>query len=775
MNFNRKEIDSRTEQLESISDKWHHKFQLLGLRLILVCFGLTGLFALSLSIGTYRSILSTIPDIDDLATISGDDTTTIVDTEGDTIQTLDSSDANHTAVALSDIPTDLQNAFIAIEDEYFREHDGLDPDNANTLTRQLLQNQLFYGYEDQSLLSRLTRKIQEEYLIMLVERDYDKDEILLAYLNTINLGDNVMGVEAASKQYFNKDVSDLTLSECAVLAAIPQNPSLYSPTTHPAKNKARRTTVLTCMKEQGYISADQYTEAMRDNVYDRIQKIDPYLSESSTISSYFTDALIDQVVQDLKDKCGYTQTQAYNALYTGGLTIYSTEDPTMQETVDEKINDPSYYPEDSSYQLSYQLTIESVDGVETTYSFSDMKKWFSVNKHKKISAYFKSKSKAKKLIRRFKNAIVTNTDTIISETIDFVIQPQVSFVLIDQHTGYVKALCGGRGDKSENLALNRATDTTEQPGSTLNILSAYLPALDTSGMTLATVQQDSPYYFPGTEDEVTNWSNAYHGMMSLRAAIAESVNVISVKTLDTVTPKTSYDYLVNLGLTTLVSNNDSDQDGKNDTDISLSLALGQLTKGVTNFELTAAYATIANEGVWHDTTFYTKVVDQEGNVLLDNTTSVESKKILKDSTAWLLTDTMKNVLQDGTGNEVYMYNTSGMAQAGKAGVSDDNKDLWLVGYTPYLTGGIWGGYDKDKKQTSTKYHKKLWRDIMNDVNESYTPADFTMPESITSATICTSCGKLAIDGVCDDTDSGSYVKEEYFSTDSVPTEYCDCH
>ena len=528
------------------------------------------------------------------------------------------------------------------------------------------------------------------------------------------------------------------------------------------------------MKNQGYISSKEYTDTLRDPVYDRIQKVNKQTFSSSSITSYFTDALIEQVIQDLKAKCGYTETQAYNALYSRGLTIYSTQDKSMQKTVDSMMNNKKYYPANSRYELTYQLIVTHKDGTQITYSFSDMKKWFKSRRKKVISGLYKKKSTARKQIKQFRAAMLTKNDTVQSETIDLVIEPQSSFVVIDQHTGAVKALVGGRGDKNASRTLNRATDSVRQPGSTFKILSTYLPALDTAGMTLATVQDDALYYYPGTKRKVKNWyGNSYRGLTSLREAMAQSMNVIAVKTLNDVSPKIGYDYLLNLGFTTLVDNYTS-QDGKTYTDISLPLALGGLTKGVTNLELTNGFATIANQGLYHPAFFYTKIVDHDGNVLLDNTMNTDTRQVMKESTAWLLTSAMEDVILKGTGSRL-KFKKINMPQAGKTGTSTGNRDLWFVGYTPYLTAGIWGGYDSGQKQTSLTYQKDLWRDTMEKLNQNYTKVSFKKPDSITTAVICTKCGKLAINGICDKAVGGSCIKKEYFDKESVPKEKCDCH
>lgn len=791
MNFSQRKVEKRVQRLTSPLTHQLYKMRLIGLRIGLVVLFIAICVGLSAFFGAFRSIVSTTPDINAIQVVPQGYTTSIKDTKGRTIQTLVGKDANREYVTLDKIPVDLQNAFVAIEDERFWKHNGVDfqgilrafaagisnggnfNQGASTLTQQLLKNQVFGGGEESTMFNRVKRKVQEQYLAIQLETKYSKKQILEYYLNTINLGQNTLGVQAASKRYFNKDVSTLTLSECAVLAGITQNPSAYNPISHPNKNKKKRTTVLTYMKEQGVITTEEYNEAIRDDVFKRIQTINKENERTSHATSYFTDALIEQVIQDLKQKLGYTETQAYNALYSGGLTIYSTQDNSMQKVCDKIINNKKYYPPDSKYQLTYQLTIQRKDGKEETYDFNTMKRWFKKTKGKKISKYYTSKAAGKKLIAQYKKAVIQKNDKIIAENVNFVIQPQASFVLMEQSTGNVKALCGGRGRKTGSRTLNRATGSVRQPGSTFKVLSTYLPALDTAGMTLATVQDDAKYYYPGTKRLVKNWySSGYRGITSLRTAIADSMNIVAVKTLEQVTPKTGYDYLLNLGFTSLVDNY-TDESGKTYTDIALPMALGGLTKGVTNLELTTGFSSIANGGVYHRASFYSKILDHDGNVLLQNNKD-ESRQVMKDSTAWLLTSAMKDVIEKGTGTQL-KFQKLNMPQAGKTGTSTGNRDLWFVGYTPYLTAGIWGGYDASDKQTSTSYHKILWRTIMEKLNQGYKRKVFAKPDSVTSAVICTKCGNLAIAGLCSNAVGGSCTRREYFAKDSLPTKTCDCH
>lgn len=736
MNFSPSEVEKRINRLQSPASHRLNKTKLITIRILLIGFLFLLCFGCSMLLGAFQSTIAAAPDLDSIQIAPSGYTTTLLDTDGKTIQTLVGKDANRQYVTLDQIPVNLQNAFIAIEDERFYSHHGVDfqgilrafalglangghfSQGASTLTQQLLKNQVFEGGEEKTILGRFQRKIQEQYLAIQLEKHYSKQQILEYYLNTINLGQNTLGVQAASKRYFNKSVSELSLSECAVLAGITQNPSAYNPITHASANSKKRTTVLTYMKEQGYITSNDYNTAINDDVYSRIQTVNQKTRSVSTTTSYFTDALIQQVIKDLKQKLGYTETQAYNALYSRGLKIQTTQDSSMQKICDSVVNNKKYYPAVSSYQLTYQLTIQKADGSQKNYDINSLKQFVKKHYKKKITSYFKKKSTGKKYIKAFKKSIVTKQDHILAENVEFVLQPQVSFVLIDQHTGNVKAICGGRGTKAGSRTFNRATDSTRQPGSTFKVLAAYVPALDTAGMTLATVQDDAKYYYPGTKKLVKNWySTGYRGLSSIRQGIKYSMNVVAVKTLEEVTPKIGYDYLQNLGFTTLVDNY-TDSSGNTYTDIALPLALGGLTKGVTNLELTNGFASIANGGTHYKTSFYTKIYDHDGNLLLENDN--EGQQVMKESTAWLLTNAMEDVIKSGTATKARFKKIS-LAQAGKSGTTTHNKDLWFVGYTPYLTGGVWSGYDDSSAQSSGSYTKEIWRTIMEQLSKKSKP------------------------------------------------------
>ena len=637
---------------------------------------------------------------------------------------------------------------------------------ASTLTQQLIKNNIFDFMSEDTFFDRLERKIQEQYLALKLEKQMSKSEIMENYLNTINLGQNTLGVQAASQRYFNKDVSQLTLSESAVIAAITQSPSYYNPITHPDHNADRRKQVLKNMLEQGYISQEAHDEALADDVYARIQNVNTNITQNTTPQSYFVDALTEQILTDLEDPdvgLGYSETQAYNTLYKGGLSIYSTQDLEIQGICDQVLNDDSNYPYKVQYGLSYALTVTRADGTQENYSSGHIKQF----RNMKYGLTFDSEEQAHQVIESFKASIAKEGDT-YDEVINLSPQPQASVTVIDQATGQIKAMVGGRGTKSSSMSLNRAyTGSTRQPGSCFKILSTYAPALDSAGETLATIIKDEPYeYADGTP--VSNWwGNYYRGNMTMRKAIEQSANICAVKTLTEITPQLGFTYCQNFGLSTLVESRTTDE-GKVFTDIQQPLALGGVTDGVYNYEMCAAYAAIANGGVYQEPIMYTKILDHDGNVLLDRTQTQEKHTVLKDSTAFLLTSAMEDVIKKGTGTPARLSN---MDAAGKTGTTSNNVDLWIAGYTPYYTCTIWSGYDDNTPLADREwdYHLKMWKKIMDQINTTkglaYT--QFEEPDSVVERTVCTSTGKLAV--------SGCPAVTEYFDRDTAPTQSCSGH
>ncbi len=800
MNYGKKGVRAKQKALNSKAVKWQRKILLSIVELCLIALIGIGICGVSAGIGIFKGILASTPNIRLGDVVASGQATVVYDCEGNEIDQYVSTNSNRLRVeSMDELPDYLGKAFVAIEDERFYQHNGIDfksiiragwqflktggaeTQGGSTITQQLLKNTIFTGWtsEGNNKIKKIKRKLQEQYLALEISKYYSKDQVLLEYMNAINLGQNTLGIEAASKRYFGKSASDLTLSEAAVIACITQNPSGYNPIRHPEANAKRRKTCLENMLRLEFITKAEYDEAIADTdaVYERIGLYDvDYRDNTNTTSgSYFSDALYEQVLDDLMNIAGYNNTMAQKLLTSGGLKIESTMDPSIQKIADAEFANPDNFPENVKWYLDYALTIEDNSGEKHNYSKENMMTWFKENGQSSFNLIFSSQDALYEAIDKYRSAMmtslgVTETSENYEETISITPQPQAAMVIEDQSTGYVVAMVGGRGNKEGRRTLNRAMDAARSPGSTFKVLAAFAPALDSAGQTLATVYNDAPFnYDDGTP--VSNWyKTGYRGINSIRTAIRDSMNIIAVKTLTVITPQLGYDYLLNFGFTTLT-------DGKivGDqlfTDVRQPMALGGLTVGVTPYELNAAYAAIANQGTYVEPKLYTRVLDSDGNVLLDNT-SPYSRQVLKETTAFLLTSAMEDVVTKGTGTRAKF---DGMSIAGKTGTSTKTVDVWFSGYTPYYTCTVWTGYDNNVGMSSSSTNneanisKLLWKAVMKQIHENLPNQQFPVPEGIVQMEVCSQSGKLPVPGFCD-----GYIVSEYFAEGTEPTESCDIH
>ncbi|MBQ5952115.1 MAG: penicillin-binding protein [Lachnospiraceae bacterium] len=800
MNFGREGIEKKLDRLGNTGERVYSKVRVTVFQAVVFALVIGAFLGLSTVYGMARSIVSNAPAVGTIDVTPLGSATFVYDAEGNRIETLVRSGSNRNPIRYDQLPKHLVDAFVAIEDSRFWTHKGVDfkgmvraftsglmrgtfNEGASTITQQLIKNNVFDGGMESGLGARFERKIQEQYLALQLEKRMDKRTILTNYLNTINLGSSTLGVQAAATRYFKKSVENLTLSESAVLAAITKNPTAYNPITRPKGNAERREKVLRDMYEQGLITAKQRDEALADNVYERIAAVNEISQAESTVYSYFVDSTIRSVISDLVTKKGYTETQASALVYSGGLNIYTTMDPALQKIVDEEISNPANYPENvTEYGFTCSFTVQHPDGTTDTYTTNQVREYFRREKNAPaFKLIFPTREELDACVAEYKAAIVKDGDKLITNYLDITLQPQASFVLMDQHTGYVRAISGGRGQKTGNLSLNRATQSTRQPGSTFKVLAAFAPAIDSQGATLASTYYDEPYSI-GDKAFKNYWGDYYLGYANLRQACVFSMNIVTTKCLvNTVTPQLGYEYLQRLGFTTLVDSY-VDSSGSVKTDIGSSLALGGITLGVKNLELTAAYATIANQGTYTEPVFYTRITDHDGVTILDNTPS--TRQVLRETTAYLLTsamsDTMKNLSYPGRAGQFTtggnLARPDGVVTAGKSGTTTSNNDLWFVGFSPYYTAGIWSGYDENKSLPSSGYHKRIWKRIMERVHEGLPQSGFAQPSGLVTAHICSKSGKLAVDGLCDcDPRGNGFVYDEIFVAGTEPTEYCDIH
>ena len=799
MNYGKKGVRAKQRALNAKSGKWGRKLGLTVVELGLIAVLGIGICGVAAGIGVFHGILESTPKIRVNDVIAVGEATIVYDKEGNEIDQYVSTNSNRIEVSIDQVPKHLGQAFVAIEDERFYQHNGIDmkgivragwqfvktggeeKQGASTITQQLLKNTIFTTWteEDGNMIKMVKRKLQEQYLALELTKNSTKDDVLLRYMNAINLGQNTLGVEAASLRYFGKSCSELTISESAVIASITQNPSANNPIRYPENNMRRRKDCLDKMLELEFITKEEYNTAMADTdaVYERISLYDVDFKVGDTTSgSYFSDAVYEQVLADLVE-IGYTEANAEYLMSSGGLRIDSTLDPKIQRIADEEFANEENYSKSVKWYLNYALTIRDKSGDAHNYSKENMMSWFKENHDRKFNLIFSSQDAAYEAINLYRGAMMeslglpADSDS-YEENISMAAQPQAAIVIQDQTTGYVVAMVGGRGSKEGRRTLNRATSAGSSPGSTFKVLAAFAPALDANGQTLATVYNDAPFNYDSGQP-VNNWYDVekvgWKGICSIRYAIEQSLNIVSVKTFTVLTPQLGYDYLINFGFTTLTDG--TTINGMVYSDINQSTAIGGVTYGVSPYELNAAYASIANLGTYMEPKLYTRVTDADGNLILDNTVP-KSRQVLKETTAFLLTDAMTDVVTKGTGGRCN-FNPS-MAIAGKTGTSQNTQDVWFAGYTPYYTATVWAGYDNNVSMNSTEddVAKNLWRSIMKRVHEELPNASFPVPSGLVQLEVCNKSGKLPTPGLC--AEAGCVITE-YFAEGTEPTELCDIH
>nr|WP_297177856.1 transglycosylase domain-containing protein [uncultured Agathobaculum sp.] len=605
------------------------------------------------------------------------------------------------------IPEDLKNAVVAIEDERFYKHSGVDwkrtfgavynwligddQYGGSTITQQLIKNAT--DEKDYSI----KRKINEIFRALALEKEIgDKDRILEMYLNTIYLGYNCYGVKTAATTYFGKDISELTLAESAVLAGLTNNPSIYDPYNHPDKVKERQEAILGKMLELQMIDQSTYNAAVAEELVYR--PYEQYQADISDIYTYFADAVIKDLTQDLMEQKGYSEQVAKNMVASGGLKIYATIDTKVQAVVDAIWADDSVFPNTEKYGE----------------------------------------------------------------------RPQSAMVITDKQ-GNIVAMAGGRGEKTENLAFSFATDARRQPGSSFKPLSTYGPAMDKGIITPSTTVYDKPLYIQsdGKPWPMNDGKMPTGSAMSIKSGITSSVNTIAVQVMDQLTPQASYDFLTQrLGIQLVGSRTYDDGTVKSDIDYS-PLALGALTDGVTVREMAGGFSAFINEGVFGGTRTYTKVLDSEGNIVLENTPSTDLG-FENVRTAYYMLECMQNVTAYGTASGTQI---SGVQTAGKTGTTTSNTDIWFCGVTPQYSAAVWVGYEHNYTLNGLygRNAAAIWLKVMEKVHEGDSGLVFdSHPQDFTTVTYCMDTGLLA-SGACR---AAGRAASGRFWNDEVPTETC---
>lgn len=667
-------------------------------------------------------------------------------------QTLYLNSENRIWTDLEDIPKYLQKAAIAIEDKRFEKHHGVDwrgttraivytlfgknVQGGSTITQQLVKN--VTGDNEVTV----KRKITEIYRALELEKRYEKDEILEAYLNEVFFGQSCYGVVTASRMYFNKDVSDLTLAECASLMGITNNPSMYDPTLSSwtrENNRERQLTILGAMLEQGKISQEEYDEAKAEDIVfsngftisgkyvgsdgtatepepeepttDDTES--PEDEEEPTIKgrySWFTEAMIGDVADALVEKYGITDKvrdngttytayeQAWDMVHGKGYKIYTTQNPKYQKIAEDVCYDLSNIPYTSSYTNSAGEQVED--------------------------------------------------------------QLQIALTIVDPTNGYVVAMIGGAGEKQADRVWNWAVNA-RQCGSAIKPLSTYAPALDDGTINGASVIDDYPMLLNGDVwPRNDNWR--YQGLMPLHLALRQSLNTCAVRTNLAYGVDRSYEFLVNkLGFENLTYT-DSQQVGN--------MALGGFEKGVTTEEMAAGFATFVNEGVYTKPRTFVRVEDANGNVILEN--EAKSTVAMKNTTAALMNSLLQEASLQGTG---YQAQFPGMHIAGKTGSTNSNKDRYFAGYTPYYSCAVWAGYEHNQRiVASGNPCAVIFQKVMKAIHEDLPDKDFFSCAGLTSVAVCADSGMLASENCALDV-RGSRVYTALVAADNAPTSVCTMH
>ena len=628
---------------------------------------------------------------------------------------------NRIWIPLSEIPKDVQNAFIAIEDHRFYEHQGVDfRRTSGAILGFLSGGGLSYGGSTitQQLIKNLTgdnkvtvkRKLTEIMRALHLEKEVSKETILELYLNTVYLAEGCYGLETAAELYFGKTASELTLVEGATLAAIIQYPTRYDPIQNPTYNKERRNTILWRMHELGLLEDDVYEEAIHTETELHLGTV----RESEKKLSWFTEVVIEDVIRDLSKAYHLSRTAASQMLYNGGLSVYTTMDAKIQEAVE-------------AYYANVENIPKSKEGVRASSST----------------------------------------------------------VLIDPKNGHLLAVAGDIGEKTSDRIFNLATQMLRSPGSVIKPVSVYAPALEKDLITWASVFDDVPVSFMKNGNTYTAWPKnnprIYSGLTTVNTALMKSTNTVAVRVLKKLGENNSYRFLKSLGITTLVEYEKSGN-GKTFSDIAAApLALGATTRGVSVREMTGAYTMLANgEGIHHDTVSYTKVYDKDGNLILSN--EKEGTQAISKDTADIMTRLLKNVVTYGTASDMTLSRS--VPVAGKTGTSNANSDRWFIGYTPDLLCGVWYGH-KDARDIGTHkinpavtiFDGLMSRLYAKNAAETITlnkKNKFPTSENVISALYCKDSGKAPA-YACSHDLRGHRVVLGYFKKGTEPRTACDEH
>ena len=749
MNYGKKSLLQKRNQLRNTQISVSDRVGKIAFRLIFFAIAAVIVIFMIQRIHDINTTLRQTPRVETV-TQAKTDTSVVVDTDNKTIAVFEDGDLYRDTEDSTEIPESVTEVFVNWLDDSFYEsrgsklqrliatvvfgafQDNQSLPHPNSITERLIENTVYLGIPDETG-SAMRQSIQARYLASQIEEKHSRKWILNHWFETINFGENIRGIRAAAQRFFGKKASELTVSEAAVLAAMVDDPQGCNPIKHPKINNQIRVQILEKMESSGLLDKAARDRAIRDSVYKRVVLVRNGYYEPDKEKSAFVRGLKEQLTSNLMERWGCTFEQAENILYMGGLHIQSTQNSAAlllaKQKADAAWSEEEYQPCTVKLAISVRLK----DGTVRNDTQENLLDWLKARKVKD-TLLFDTRQEAEDTVKEYFAQVKKSGEMVLGRQVSYITQPQASITLMEQKTGNIRAIIGERmSQKGDFAPENRTQNRVCDAGAVSYIPGTFAAALDNAGYTLS----DKIRY---QANETKNQSSV--SSSTLREAIK------------------SQNQSAALALTKALSEELC-------REISRKFALGDKSGeagGVTNMEVASSYAAIANGGTYLEPCFYTEIRDSNGTVVL--VTDTKDRSVIKDTTAFLLTDAMQDTVEKGNAS---LAKLERMPAAAQRGVGADGTGIWFAGYTPYYTCAVWTGYDIKKGLADSEKSLQIWYGLMQEIHKDLKATRFHEPDGIQKRTVCGLSDEAAIEGVCPKT------YEESYAFGTAPSESCSMH